>query len=261
MNQLTAKPPSAKAVTLESIAAAVRSDDDLAGDLGAVGGEDLRLDDDGGREVGGIGPSDHEPARAERDDGGIRLAAEGDGVDEDLAAEPCAGGVENLRLDRDAAAVAAKIGIGPGGDEAATAEAGDSDIDLVAIGRRIDLLLAADLRPGRVEQLHPDRLAAAVAGRSRHHPGDDEAAVGDAGDVRPLMNAAAPRCADADFAAHLGPARIQDLGLDHAVVVPGHGESAGGEGGDGGIFLDRAGRGVDDEFVADRDAGGGGSAP
>ena len=123
------------------IAAAVRSDDDLAGDLGAVGGEDLRLDDDGGRDVGGIGRATR-PPRAEGDDGGIRLAAEGDGVDKDLAAEPCAGGVENLRLDRVAAAVAAKIGIGPGCDEAATAEAGDSDIHLVAIGRRIDLLLS-----------------------------------------------------------------------------------------------------------------------
>src|SRR5262249_32973137 len=93
-------------------------------------------------------------------------------------------------------------------------------------------------------------------------PGDQEAAIGKAEDVRPLLIADGLRV-DLECRADLLAGRVEDLRRDpgEAAVaperLPGDDEPAARQSGDLGMRLLSAGRGVDGEFAADMRSVGG----
>src|SRR5207253_7220976 len=204
-------------------------------------------------------------------DVGFVLGVDDAAVDVALAAAQRAVGIVDLGVDSGAAGAVVAI---PDNDRAAVREGGDARLVLAVVIIGIDAEIvrrgasvavgageADDVAAGDVEALGDHRPAAAVGAHIL--PGDDEAAIGGAGDPRVdlgRIGAADRRVVYDDIfvAADRRSRGIEGAGVDVGIELPAHREAAGlvaMEGRDFGVELVARGRGVDLELGADLGSG------
>ncbi|QPM92540.1 hypothetical protein PSAL_038040 (plasmid) [Pseudooceanicola algae] len=143
-------------------------------------------------------PGDDEPISLEARDRRGDLAQIRRRIDEEFASNRASIRIEDLRLDRIAAAVLGRIVRLPCDDEPASLETCRRWCELTAAGQGIDEELASDRGPIRRVYLRLDRIAATVLGRVACPPGDEEPAIRQTGHRR-FELAVGPRGVDEEF--------------------------------------------------------------
>ena len=238
-------------------------DAELAAHEAAISGITL-AEDAGTAAVLALGvPHDDPAAVVQRGHGRLRLRAGGVGVGAEHRAHGHAGGVEALALHAGVAGVAGCGVVGPGDDEAAAGQRRDAGFVLRcgAQTRRVGSRLAALRNAGGVVALEQDVavLGEGGVGVVVVVPGDDETAVGGAGDrglVLVLVGAGVDQELAAQRGAVIGEALRVDTGAAAVlpVAAPGDDVAAPDQAGHCRFVLAVAGVAVDAELGADRHA-------